>query len=356
MAEVPPLIPDAERWMDNNLNVMLIGLHGVGKTEEVLALAKKKGLKLKYYSCSTMDPFTDFVGVPFARQGENGEEYLKMVRPREVDDAEIIFFDEFNRADPKVHNALFELIQFRKINGETLPNLRMVWAAMNPPGQDYDVEELDPALIDRFDVFEDVKAAPSVPYMTSVGIDADVARALVQWHKGMNQNRRGADIITPRRLVKLGLLHTQGLDFKSGIPNWVQNVDRQKLRKMLQNIEARQAASGANDGPRSDFTYTPEWLKDNDVLVAEHLRDNPTDEETQIAVKHVLEPRQAGKLVRDYGRILDAMIPSLLEAFLTDMSEAKFQQVKVEVKSINEIDKPSMENFILAVESEADGR
>jgi hypothetical protein len=92
------------------------------------------------------------------------------------------------------------------------------------------------------------------------------------------------------------------------------------------------------------------------VLVAEHLRDNPTDEETQIAVKHVLEPRQAGKLVRDYGRILDAMIPSLLEAFLTDMSEAKFQQVKVEVKSINEIDKPSMENFILAVESEADGR
>jgi hypothetical protein len=101
---------------------------------------------------------------PLPQGGESGT-HLQMVRPRDVDDAELIFFDEFNRADPKVHNAVLEIVQFQTINGEKLPHARMVWAAMNPPGKEYDVEDLDPALVDRFDVYEEVKATPSVTYL-----------------------------------------------------------------------------------------------------------------------------------------------------------------------------------------------
>ena len=176
--EAAPLILEADSWYDNDLNVMLVGLHGVGKTAAVLDVVNRKGGALKYFSCSTMDPFTDLIGVPFAREDADGREHLKMVRPVEIDEAEILFFDEFNRADAKVHNALMEIIQFRSLNGERLPKLRMVWAAMNPPGGEYDVEELDPALIDRFDVFEDVAGRPSADYLASRGIKLPVAQAL----------------------------------------------------------------------------------------------------------------------------------------------------------------------------------
>ena len=70
-------------WLKKNKNVLLIGNHGVGKTSIV------------------MDGFE-----------RNG-----------------IFMDEYNRTNPKVRNALMELIQFKSINGRKFPNLKVVWAA-----------------------------------------------------------------------------------------------------------------------------------------------------------------------------------------------------------------------------------
>jgi len=53
----------------------------------------------------------------------------------------MLFFDELNRAHPKVLNAVFELVQFRSINGDKLPRLQCVIAAINPPGAGYHVQE-----------------------------------------------------------------------------------------------------------------------------------------------------------------------------------------------------------------------
>lgn len=130
--------------VENKMNILLKGAHGVGKTAMVKAAFDAAGLKWKYYSAATMDPWVDFIGVPKEKVDEHGNAYLDLVRPRDLaaDDVEAIFFDELNRAPKKVRNAVMELIQFKSINGKKFNNLKIVWAAINPDDEDgtYDVE------------------------------------------------------------------------------------------------------------------------------------------------------------------------------------------------------------------------
>lgn len=145
-------------WLDNNFSVLLIGKHGIGKTAKVKSIVKKKGLKALYFSCATLDPWVDFIGIPM-RVKKDGVTYLELIRPKAFafDDVEFIFLDELNRAPPKVQNAVLELIQFGSINGKKFKNLKTIWAAINPPPKkntdtSYHVEELDPAMVTRFQV------------------------------------------------------------------------------------------------------------------------------------------------------------------------------------------------------------
>lgn len=353
------LIPKADSWLQNDFNALLVGLHGVGKTRAVVDLAKKHDIKLKYYSCSTLDPYTDLVGVPVPKVDDDGTEYLKMVRPRDLDEAEMIFFDEFNRADPKVHNALLEIIQFRTINGEALPNLRCVWAAMNPPGQDYNVEDLDAALVDRFDVFEDVTAKPSADYYVKQGIRKEIAQALVGWWQEQSRTRRDiSESITPRRLEKIGLVYEKTGDFKAAIPNWTAGVERAKLRDMLKDAEAKASGKSTSTdmGPEKSFTYNSKWMEANNDSVAAYLDKNTENHETHKAVLQAVGSRQGQSLAQAHGEVLSALVPSMLEGYLTDMSGGKFNSLVDAVAKLPEWRKDQMKNLVKAVATEKGNR
>lgn len=189
-----------QTYIQNGFNILLQGQHGVGKTMILTQACNELGLDLKYYSASSLDPYTDLVGVPEFITNENGERVLRSVRPQEINDAEVIFFDELNRAEPKVLNAVFELIQFQSINGEKLPNLKCVIAAQNPPDGDYTVDSLDPALADRFQICLEIKPEVSLSYLKTVLAD-NTAEALVKWHKAHGKK---ADYVSPRRIEMIG--------------------------------------------------------------------------------------------------------------------------------------------------------
>jgi len=151
------LATDLEFALQNNLNVLLVGKHGVGKTSTVLDVFEKNKINYLYFSAPTMDPWVDFVGVPKEKQDDNGKSYLDLVRPKafQDDSVEAIFLDEYNRSPKKVRNAVMELIQFKSINGKKFNNLKVIWAAVNPSEEDdtnYDIEEIDPAQLDRFEI------------------------------------------------------------------------------------------------------------------------------------------------------------------------------------------------------------
>jgi hypothetical protein len=367
LSETTPnaLVPQAAEWMRNNLNVMLVGLHGVGKTQAIRETAEELGIRVKYFSCSTLDPYTDLVGVPFPKEDESGT-HLQMVRPRDVDDAELIFFDEFNRADPKVHNAVLEIVQFQTINGEKLPHARMVWAAMNPPGKEYDVEDLDPALVDRFDVYEEVKATPSVTYLAGAGMSQNVAEALCAWWRDQQPKggkRDVASAITPRRLEKIGQVWTLTGECKNTIPLWIK-CDRGKLRQMLQQAQAKDDASAvttastgsAQTGAYQGIDYNDKWIRTHEFETAEYLRDHQEDLMTHHAVKAVLDDRTGGALATHFATVAAALTPSVLEALVTGMSDGKLLRLHRDLGKVSDDRAPLVQPFIDAVATDAERR
>lgn len=184
--EVELTTPLLESWYDAGCNVALIGRHGTGKTACITAVFNKKCPgKWKYFSGSTLDPFTDLIGIP-KEKIVNGEPIIAYVRPEGLqNDVEAIFVDEYNRSHKKVRNAIMELVQFKRINGVKFPNLKVVWVACNPPQDSddddndfkYDVEEVDPAQLDRFHVTVRVKDTPNWKYLASLFGDENSSRA-----------------------------------------------------------------------------------------------------------------------------------------------------------------------------------
>lgn len=355
--KVTDLIPHSEKLFEKGFNVLLIGLHGTGKTESIKAMAERKKLKMKYFSCSTLDPFTDLVGVPVptdvldADGNPTGEQYLKMVRPHDVDDADIIFFDELNRADAKTLNAVFEIIQFRSINGDPLPNLKVCWGAINPPDEDYDVERLDAALLDRFDLYINIDPKPSVTYMSKF-MAPQYAQVLYRWwndhaidiRKGVRDSK--VDYISPRRLMKLGLVWESFENMrllKMALPQGG-TFDHMKLVKELRaasesirngdkveivedeehdlDEEGNEFALGSK--PYEGFKYDAPWIRKNQPAVKDFLEKNPLHYETHAAIQKTLSNRVGGELlVQVFHPTLEALAPSILEAMFQSFPAPK---------------------------------
>lgn len=323
-------------YMRNGFRLLLIGLHGTGKTESVIQIADEVGMKCKIFNCATLDPYTDLIGVPVPVKDDDGGDILKMVRPTALAEAEIVFFDELNRAPQATQNAVFEIIQFGTINGEALPNLKTCWAAINPAddGQ-YLVEDIDPALIDRFDAYHELKPKVSVQYMSQF-IDTKIAQALSAWWNDHNRERRGKDnYVSPRRLMKIGLLYEKMGSIRAvtqALPPGG-SYDTKKLQLMLQAAKtgkplATDATVPLKGGGASSFTYDKKGLlRDKDAIV-KHLEDEPNDLETQKKILGVLGNRVGvPKLLGEYAPILDVIKPSLLEGFFGGMAQSKRYQL-----------------------------
>jgi len=181
-------VNNVKNYMSNGLNILISGPLGTGKTAILTEAANQLGYKVKYYSTATLDPYTDLVGIPVPNKETKTVEFY---RPRDLDEAEIVIMDEFNRADDRTRNTLFEIIQFGTINGEPLPNLKAVAAAINPNDGSYTVDDIDPALLDRFDVFLDSTPSIDAGYF-SKKYGTDVARVVKSLWEEYNNSYKNA--------------------------------------------------------------------------------------------------------------------------------------------------------------------
>lgn len=236
-------------WIENRLNVLFVGKHGVGKTHSIIDAFNRNGLKWLYFSASTLDPFVDLIGVPKEVVDENGNRYLDLVRPKALqnDEVEAIFFDEYNRSKPKVRNAVMELIQFGSINGKKFNNLKVIWAAINPDDEEdeqlaYDVERLDPAQKDRFHVILNIPYAVDKEYLSSK-YGTSMASGATEWWNGLTDELK--NLCSPRRLDYALSHHSKGgdlydiLDKKLNVTKLLQQLEsgsyKAQLKKMIIN-------------------------------------------------------------------------------------------------------------------------
>lgn len=271
------LLPQLQAVVENGWNVLLSGQHGIGKTFEVMRVAEELGWKMKYYSTSTLDPYVDLVGVPVPVE-ENGEHTLNMVRPKDMDEVDIVFFDELNRADPRTLNAVFEIIQFRTINGVPLPNLKSVVAAINPVDGEYNTEALDPALIDRFHVFYKMTPKPPLDYLRG-SFDPKLAEAFCDWWNGHNNGTREY-YVSPRRLEYMIDVYskTNSIDIlRKTIPP-DEAIDFAALKKGILRAEGKLKVEDKSMAQFNDpAAWTKESVVDSAEQIAEYIRKNPND-------------------------------------------------------------------------------
>ncbi len=226
-------------WLKNGFNVLLKGRHGTGKTARIVQIFESMGWKLNedylYFSAATMDPWCDFVGVPReVTEAGTGLVHLQYVRPLSIQKGKVkaIFFDEFNRAPKKVRNAVMELMQFKSVNGLRFPELKAVWAAVNPDDDEndqYDVEPLDPAQQDRFHVQVDI------PYTCSIGFfrkefGPDMAKGAVQWWQELTDEVKRK--VSPRRVEYALKMYNTGGDLEDVLPK---EANIQKLKQNISN-------------------------------------------------------------------------------------------------------------------------
>jgi hypothetical protein len=238
-----------EQYLKLNYNVLFSGRHGVGKTMVIKDTFESAGLRWKYFSASTLDPWVDFVGVPKVIDREGLEPYLGLIRPKFIQDDEIdaIFFDELNRAPDKVLNAIMELIQFKSINGYKLKNLKVIWAAINPEDDDdtYSVNHLDPAQVDRFHVKIDV------PF----DVDKDfflakypaIGQTFIDWWKLIPENIRYS--VSPRRLDYAADAFVNDCRLEDFLPT---ESGVAKLRTMLKSLPFHEQIAEVNSAAEAE--------------------------------------------------------------------------------------------------------
>jgi len=220
---------------------VLIGAdHGVGKSSVIRALSLLKKAKIsKALGKSVEYGFQDFrlsqndvgdlKGIPFQVSGvthfappswypiheedraslnevlkASGKELAEFVS----EEHGIIFLDEMNRAQIDVQQVAFQLVLDREMNGTRIPDGWEIFAAINDDSNTYEVNAMDPALLDRFFY---VRLAPTVKeWLEWAEGDGDIHPAVVSFIKATpahlrvsseelkQATREGAPTFSPR--------------------------------------------------------------------------------------------------------------------------------------------------------------
>jgi len=136
------------------LPVLLRGRHGIGKSQVVYQLAANMGLPVIERRASQMTE-GDLVGLPSIdgnRTTFNPPDWFK----ESCEQAVVLFLDEVDRATLEVRQGIFELTDSRKLNGHRLHPDTIIFAAINggEHGEQYQVNEMDPAELDRWSVWD----------------------------------------------------------------------------------------------------------------------------------------------------------------------------------------------------------
>jgi hypothetical protein len=136
------------------LPVLLRGRHGIGKSQVVYQLAANAGLPVVERRASQMTE-GDLVGLPSIegnRTSFNPPDWFKIACEEPV----CLFLDEVDRATLEVRQGIFELTDSRKLNGHHLHEDTIIFAAVNggEHGENYQVNEMDPAELDRWSVWD----------------------------------------------------------------------------------------------------------------------------------------------------------------------------------------------------------
>lgn len=141
-------------------NIMLVGKHGIGKSEILTNYFNEKGLKVVTLFLGQMADPGDIIGIPskVEKQDAAGKatartDFTPPYWFPQDGQPIVLFLDELNRARPEILQTVMDLTLNRKLAGKALPEGSHVISAVNE-GEEYQLTDLDPALVSRFNIYE----------------------------------------------------------------------------------------------------------------------------------------------------------------------------------------------------------
>jgi len=166
------------RCVEEKLTPLVWGKHGIGKSQIIRSIFEKLGYEVIDLRLGQLE-VGDLIGVPAQEfycmvcETKYGFSIRDSYCPVCAQDGKkipisgrtvwlapswfpqngekrLIFFDELNRGRLDVQQATFQIVLDRRIHTHKIPDNCGIVCACNPSGGDYFVEELDPALLDRF--------------------------------------------------------------------------------------------------------------------------------------------------------------------------------------------------------------
>ena len=134
----------------DNHNIMLIGKHGIGKSQIIENYFVGKGKKVITLFLGQMSDPGDLIGLP-ALDGDKTDFRPPWWFPQNGEPV-ALFLDELNRARPEILQCVMDLTLNKRLNGKSLPAGSRILTAVND-GEEYQLTDLDPALVSRFNIY-----------------------------------------------------------------------------------------------------------------------------------------------------------------------------------------------------------
>ena len=132
-------------------NIMLVGNHGIGKSEILTEFFKEKSMPVVALFLGQMADPGDLIGLP-TKDEKTGKTDFMPPYWFPVDGKPIVLFlDELNRARPEILQTVMDRALNRKLAGKYLPEGSRIISAVNA-GDQYQLTDLDPALVSRFNI------------------------------------------------------------------------------------------------------------------------------------------------------------------------------------------------------------
>jgi hypothetical protein len=180
--DVPELI-EILRLTPPEQNIMLIGKHGIGKSQIITEFYKTKKMKVIAFFLGQMSDPGDLIGLMYQDQKTGHSEFLPPYWWPTDNKPIVLFLDELNRARPEILQSVQDLTLNKTLAGKKLPKRSIVISAVNE-GEEYQLTDLDPALVSRFNLYE---FAPTVEdwllWANDKGIDERVITFIQKHHQ-----------------------------------------------------------------------------------------------------------------------------------------------------------------------------
>lgn len=134
-------------------NIMLVGKHGIGKSRILEDYFASKGEKVVTLFLGQMSDPGDLIGLPEKNEKTGKTDFMLPYWFPTDNKPVVLFLDELNRARPEVLQTIMDLTLNRKLAGKELPLGSRIISAVNN-GNEYQLTDLDPALVSRFNIYE----------------------------------------------------------------------------------------------------------------------------------------------------------------------------------------------------------